>query len=157
VVEYYLNDSTLGQQRLFIQAAAGETIELDFPFIENWSDSSNIAVNNAVLVFPIEDVKSGLLLPSRIFAVRFDEENEEASIPDQLQGDSHIDGFLDLEDQEYRINITRYLQQVITGEIENKGLRIRPSFNASSFNSVSIFGFENPEKRAKLVFTYTKF
>ncbi len=157
VVDYYLNDSVLGQQRLFIQAAAGESVELDFPFIDAWKDSTNIAINNAELVFPIEDVKSGFLLPPRIFAVRFDEEGEEASTPDQFQGDSHIDGFLDLEDQEYRVNITRYLQQVITGEIENRGLRIRPSFNASSFNSVSIFGFENPEKRAKLVFTYTKF
>ncbi|MEM7161182.1 MAG: DUF4270 domain-containing protein [Bacteroidota bacterium] len=157
VVDYYLNDSTLGQQRLFIQAAAGEMIELDLPTIENWRDSTHIAVNKAELVLPIEDVKSSLALPPRLFIVRFDDDGEEASIPDQAQGDTHIDGFLDLENLEYRINITRYFQQVMNGQLTHNGLRIKPSFNASTFNRASIFGFENPEKRAKLVFTYTKF
>ena len=157
LVQYYLDNPELGQQRLFVQGGAGQSIELDFPFIDGWLDSSNVAVNNAELILPIEDVKSGLFLPARLFTVRIDEDGEEATIPDAFQGDTHLGGFLDLENQEYRLNITRYLQQVITGELENRGLRIKPSFNGSSFNRASIFGFENPEKRAKLVFTYTKF
>ncbi|NND77286.1 MAG: DUF4270 domain-containing protein [Flavobacteriales bacterium] len=157
VAEYYLNDSTLGQQRLFLQAAAGQSIELDIPYLENWKDSSNIAINKALLVFPIEDIKNDLNAPSRIFAIRFDEDTLEASIPDITLDDSHSDGFLDLENKEYRVNITRYIQQVLTGEIDHRGLRIKPSFNASNFNRVSIFGFENPQRSGKLEFYYTRY
>ena len=157
VAQYFLEDSLLGQQRLFIQAGAGETIELDIPYIENWKDSANIAINKAELVFPIEDIKNDLIAPSRIFAVYFDEDSIEVSIPDQNQGDIHSGGFLDEVNKEYRVNITRYIQQVLNGQIEHRGLRIRPSFNGTNFNRVSIFGFENPQRSGKLEFYYTRY
>ena len=157
VVQYHLEDTTLGNDRLFLQAGAGLNIMMQFPTIENWMDSSNIAINKAEIVFPVSDIKSGLTPPSRIFAVTFRNDTTEISIPDAFEGDGHLNGFLDFQDQEYRINITRYFQQVLTGELENSGLRIRPSFNGTNFNRVSIFGYNNAIRPGKLELTYTKF
>lgn len=157
VVQYHLEDSTLGNDRLFLQAGGGLNIMMEFPTIESWKDSVNIAINKAEIVFPVSDIKSGLTPPSRIFAVTYVNDTTEISIPDAFEGDGHLGGFIDFQDQEYRINITRYFQQVLTGELDNSGLRIRPSFNATNFNRVSIFGFNNAIKPGKLELTYTKF
>lgn len=157
VVQYHLEDTTLGNNRLFLQAGAGLNILMEFPTMEDWKDSTNIAINKAEIVFPVSDIKSGLAPPSRIFAVAFENDTTEISIPDAFEGDGHLGGFLDFQDQEYRINITRYFQQVLNGQLENSGLRIRPSFNSSNFNRVSIFGFNNSIRPGKLELTYTKF
>ena len=89
--------------------------------------------------------------------LRLKEIVQKFSIPDAFEGDGHLGGFLNFQDHEYRINITRYFQQVLTGQLDNSGLRIRSSFNASNFNRVSIFGFKNDINPGKLELTYTKF
>lgn len=145
----------LGQQNVYIRAGAGLKTRLSFPYLNELSSDSMI-INRAELILPIE-MNSTFPPPGRIFAIGRNSENAAYLLPDWFEGDSHSNGFLDPLSQSYKLNISRWVQQVVFGSRENDDLEILSNRAASTVNRVVLYGPEHPDKQMKLVLHYTKF
>jgi hypothetical protein len=145
----------LGQQTLYVQAAGGVKTRINIPHI-NRLGSDSVAINRAILVVPYKS-DNIYAPPQRLFVLRKNENGTSAIIADQFEGDNHIGGFISATDLEYRINITRWVQQVSSGQLENYGLEIFSQLTASSANRVVLYGPENPDRQLKLIIDYTKY
>ena len=159
LVEQLDGNKEAGKQQLFVQAMAGTKIRVDFPYLSNLADSTDIALNKVELILPVQ-VDENFPPPSRLFIFGLDEEGRLFLIPDQLDG--IIGGAYNAEKQEYRFVITRFVQQILLGTRENYGLEIVTNRAAFSGNRVVINGpeYPNPDKpdnNLKLVVTLTNF
>lgn len=151
----FQSNPELGQQTLYVQAAGGVKTLINIPHINQFG-SDSVAINRAILVIPYK-TDNTYAPPQRLFVLRKNESGTSSILADQFEGDSHIGGFISVADQEYRINITRWVQQVSSGQLENYGLEIFSQLTASTANRVVLFGPENPERQLKLIIDYTKY
>lgn len=147
-------DVSLGQQTLYIKAGAGLKARVSFPWLDQLN-SDTMAINRAELIVPFE-LNTTFPPPDRLFAIGRTDEGTAFLLPDFFEGDAHVDGFIDPINLEYRINITRWAQQVIYGSRENDALEIVSSRAASTVNRVILHGPEHEDKPMRLVLHYTK-
>ncbi len=153
-----LADSTLGQQRVYLQALGGLKGELRFPGLENYRHSGMGALAKAELIMPVDgDVFPLYPPPGQIFVFRKDAEGNDAVIPDQQVSGNQVGGLYDADNKEYRLVITQWLQGVISGEYPNTGLSLVPGSNGVSVNRVILAGPENPVDRMRLRLTFTTY
>jgi hypothetical protein len=151
----FSSNPELGQQNLYVQSAAGVKVKIDFPFL-NTLNSDTIAINKAILVVPYKP-NNTFAPPQRMFLIVKNADGSSSLIPDQFEGDAHVDGFIRTDSHEYRINVSRWVQQVISGQRENYGIELFGQFAASSANRVELFGPENTERKMQLIIDYTKY
>jgi hypothetical protein len=147
-----------GQQDLYIQAMGGTKIMVELPYLENLRDSADLAINNAILSIPVRTLDVDVFDPPlNLFIFGTTSAGNSFLLPDQLDGT--IGGSLDRVNQVYNFNISRYIQQVLLGSLENNPLEIVTSRAASSANRVVLNGPDYPsrERRMKLSITFTKF
>lgn len=147
-------DESLGQHTLYVKAGAGLKAQVSFPWLDELN-SDTIAINRAELIVPF-DLNTTFPPPDRLFAIGRNEEGTAFLLPDFFEGDAHVGGFIDPINLEYRINITRWAQQVIYGSRQNDILEIVSSRAASTVNRVILHGPEHEDKPMRLVLHYTK-
>lgn len=147
-------DESLGQQTLYVKAGAGLKSQVFFPWLDQLN-SDTIAINRVELIVPFE-LNTTFPPPDRLFAIGRTDEGTAFLLPDFFEGDAHVGGFIDPINLEYRINLTRWTQQVIYGSRENNLLEIVSSRAASTVNRVILHGPEHPDKPMRLVIHYTK-
>lgn len=144
--------------KAYVQAMAGLRTKVTFPYIDALKAAMPIAINKAELVITLEG-GSTLALPANtsLGLARTDSINQLLTIPEQfLEGNSYFGGTLN--NNTYRFNIARYLQQVLTGEITDNGLFILPSRSGTTPNRAVFGGGGNTNQslKLKLQLTYTK-
>lgn len=150
---------------LYIQAMSGTKIKVDFPFLNQFRDSTDLAVARAELILPVragEEVLNPLIPPSGLFIFGLDEEGRAFLLDDRPISGGFNGALYDPEKKEYRFSIPRYIQQVLSGERESYGLEIVTEKASYSANRVVINGPEypdpqNPEDNMKLLITFTKY
>jgi hypothetical protein len=155
-------DSTIeaGKNEVYIQAMAGTKIRLDFPYLQTLKDSGNLAISKAELILPAKNKNQGRFTANAgLFIFGLNEDGDAFFIDDQLDGISFVGGAYDPINQEYRFIISRFLQQVISGQKDFYGLEIVTERAASSPFRVVLNGTEtgDPEDRIRLKITFTKF
>jgi len=156
----------LGKEQVYIQSLAGTHMRIRFPFIKNLNTLGNkIAINKAELILTAAE---DLLLapfnaPKQIGAqIRFNADSV-LTIPDISYGDTFFGGILDTTNNinEYRFRITRYLQDVLDGDLEGEdGLYFYSFPEYNSYSRVLLIGSDPAlptpySKRARLEITYT--
>jgi len=146
---------SLGQQFSYVQAGAGVKTRIRFPHLDKLNNDT-MAINRAELIIPME-LNTIYAPPGRIFALGRDAEENAYLLPDILEGDGHFNGFLDVINQQYRINISRWTQQVVYGSRDNTDIELVSNRAGSTVNRVVLFGPDNPDRQMKLVLHYTKF
>ncbi len=168
VAQYELRDqvvngnATQGQQDLFVQGVGGTKIRVEIPHLLNIRDSTDFAINQAILSIPVREGTTGEFNPpQQVLILGVDSDGRTFLLDDQ------IDSFaptipLDTVNNVYRINLTRHLQRVLLGEIENGYLEIVTASPGSTPNRVIINGpdYPNPESpvnNMKLSIIFTKF
>lgn len=177
-----LGDPDVGKTKAFLQAGGGTAVKLRFPHLMNYVDSGMVGVNKAELVLPINKEESDFTLPpgaihipgeehqgsllpgkeraffpvSRIFAVKRTAEGKVEFIPDQFEGDEHVGGFYDGTEKAYRINMTRQVQQVLSGDIPNKTIELKPGDASISVNRVVLNGPALDKRPMRLELTFTE-
>lgn len=154
-----MSGAETGVEELFLQAGGGVQAEIEIPFVKDFVREDFLAVNKAELIFPINNDKTGIYPPINRFFIFKVEDGETTSIIDQFEGESHVNGYLDLVNSQYRINISRHLQQILYGSQENVKLLIRPGLSSVSANRTVLFGTDNEDKnkRIRLRIAFTKF
>ncbi|NND93508.1 MAG: DUF4270 family protein [Flavobacteriales bacterium] len=158
-VEAQLNDPSLGQNELYLQATGGVNFTVNVSEILSLSDTIQAAFNKVELVVPVAEAmdNESFPFPERLFAVYENEDGDILSIPDLFEGEAHSDGFYNEDTKDYRINITRYAQQLVNGDLLAEELKVLPTSNAISPNFVTLVGSDGMMRRVKLVVTYTEF
>jgi hypothetical protein len=149
-------DWSTGGQQTFVQAASGVKTRVIIPYLGDFPNDS-LAINKAELIIPF-NINTTFPPPNRVFAIgRNEAENSAFLLPDIFEGDGHFGGFLNIINSEYRINISRWAQQVSFGSRENTPIDLVADRATNSANRVIFNGPQHPDRRMRLVVHYTKY
>ncbi|HBS86846.1 MAG: hypothetical protein A2W91_12510 [Bacteroidetes bacterium GWF2_38_335] len=151
-----INDN-IEDTMLFNQGAGGVNNYIKIDNFEHWQDS-NIAINKAVLVIPVDfDENDDQYTPTiaRMMLYTVIEEDLFGVPYDYLFGDEYVGGYYDADTKTYRFNLTRYFQKLLNGEeVYNKLKMIPENTKIIPHRSVMLNG--TGENKIKLLLTYTK-
>lgn len=147
---------------VFIQSMAGTKVKIEMPYLMNWNKSGPITINKAELVIKINtDANyelSTFAAPEKLMLYGIDNDGNDYVLPDVDEPrPNYFDGAYNATTQEYRINISRYIQQVLLGERKNNGLHLLALKGAINANRAVIGGGGNGSiYQMKLNITRTK-
>lgn len=112
-------DSVAGTQKLYLQPLGGTFVKMRFPTLKQWSaQHPNAVVHHAQLILPVDDATTALGAPSaRLLCYRYDSDGTVTLIPDLMDAllNGGFDGNFDNTKQQYRMRITRQVQQAVSG------------------------------------------
>jgi hypothetical protein len=148
-------DTLANQSLVYLQAGAGTKTKLVLPNLLDLQMNSGRIVNNAELIVPYEPDRR-YAPTSQIFIFYQNSEGTLVALPDQFSGT--IGGGVEAANKRYRLNITQYIQKVISGELENAPLFIVSGAAGVSVNRTIIHGPEFSEdnfQNLRLVITYS--
>jgi hypothetical protein len=130
-----LDDPSLGDSLVYVQAGAGVQVKIELPHITNWVKDQDIAVNKAELVLKVYD--DGMLddypVPENLFILGA---GEYAVITDQFEGATHFGGTYDATNKTYSFNIARYIHELLYEGRPNDGLYLIVPNNLLTSGSV---------------------
>lgn len=153
-----LADSSLGQQEIYVQALGGMRSELRFPYLDRYAGTPLKAIAQAILVVPVsEPYYPSYVPPAQLFVFRKGDNGEELLVPDQISGQGNVGGVFDATKQEYRFNLTRWVQGVINGTYANTGLSLVPGNSGISVNRATLAGPAHATAPMKLLLTFTTY
>lgn len=148
-----LSDTTQGSTQLFVQNMAGLSSKIWFTNLESWKDSMPVVISKAELSVPVDASLTGIYAaPSRLLLVEKDSEGKYVSIPDYDAGDNYFNGYYNAGSKSYNFNLAIYIQEILSGKREQKGLYLVPTASAIGANRVVLKG----SNYLKLNVTYTK-
>jgi hypothetical protein len=113
-----LNMETTLDSLIYIQSTGGLQSKIYIPGLENWRDSSNIAIHKAELVFHADTTASNFRkypLPSQLLLTYINKNGLETLPQDHAFYPLYYGGYL-RADYTYRFNITQHLQSILTKE-----------------------------------------
>jgi hypothetical protein len=152
------DDTTLGENRLYLQAMGGVKTKIFFPDIKELNANGRVAVNEAKLVINGYEEITDYKAPDRLVLIQITEDGSTKIIIDQYE--NYFGGSYDSTANQYIFRITRYIQSLLQEGNEDYGIYlmiIRASLVANRF----VFNGTLPDpqtpfsKRFKLNVTYT--
>jgi len=145
-----------GDNRLFIQSMSGLKARIKFPHIRNLSALGSVSINKAELVLSVED-NSLYKSHTNLLVFGVDSAGTEALIPDLLESSSYYGGSFNTTDNNYKFNLARYIQRLVSGRTLNDyGLSVVSSGGAiSAFRSI-VPGPSSSGNKLQLRITYSK-
>jgi hypothetical protein len=146
-----------GNDKLYIQSLSGLKVRFIFPHIKNIVSEGAVSINKAELIIPVEDNASPYVNHQALLTFGVDENGAEAIIPDLLESTSYYGGSFNTTDKDYKFNIARYVQRLVSGNIATDyGLSLVSSGGAvNSFRTI-IPGTNATGNKFKLKLTYSK-
>ncbi len=145
-----------GNNRLYIQSMSGVKVRLKFPHLLNFALNGPVAINKAELVIPvIESTTYANHQNLLVFGV--DSAGKEALIPDLLESINYYGGSYTTADKNYKFNIGRYVQQLVSGRTAvDYGLSLISSGGSVNAFRTVIPGLTDPGGSIRLRITYSK-
>jgi hypothetical protein len=148
-------DTLANQAMLYLQAGAGTKTKIELPHLLDLQINEGRIVNKAELIVPYEP-DSKYAPATQIFIFYQNSEGTLVALPDQFSG--NIGGGVEEGNKRYRLNITQYIQKVLSGELENAPLFIVSGAAGVSVNRTLIHGPEfsdNNVENLRLIITYS--
>lgn len=147
-----------GEQFLFAQGMGGVKIKIEFPYLNKWFDTEKILVNDAQLMLGNASVSDVFKNPLQITLRGVGEAGSTSPYPivDEDESSVYFGGYYSESDNSYRFRITRYIQQVILGKANNKGLHLIIPSASYVANRLILNGTSSPQSDLKLYIRYTK-
>ncbi len=136
-------------------------VKIEMPYLMNWANANagNLGINIAELVIKIDTAATyqlgHFILPDTLFLVGINDDGSTFGVPDYYEGPNYFGGFYNYDTNEYRFNLVRYTQQLVSGKIKNNGMYLTAGVTDS--NKVIIGGGESGSPyRMKLNIACTK-
>jgi hypothetical protein len=153
--EFVSTDTIANQSLLYLQAGAGLKTKLVLPNLLDLQTNTGQIINKAELVIPYEpDFR--LAPASQIFIFSQNNEGTLVALPDQFSG--NIGGGVEESNKRYRLNITQYVQKVVSGELENAPLFIVSGAAGVTVNRTVLHGpnySSTSSENTRLIITYS--
>lgn len=151
-------DTTLGQQRFYVQGLAGVKTIIKFPHIRDLNKLGKVGINEAKLILPgAEDTP--LDPPAELSLIKIESDTSYTLLPDENEGPDYFGGVYNEETNSYTFRITRYLESLLKDSTQvDHGLLL---FVKSGAINPERFIFNGPEfqgdsaRRAQLNILYT--
>ena len=160
-----LNSETIKDSLIYVQSLGGLESKIEIANLSSWRDSVVVigndtvryGINKAELIFQVDSAIANVKKfppPKQLLFTFIDSTNNRALPMDYSFNPEFYGGAL-ADDYTYRFNITQHLQQIINGNIENRGFYLMPANRNSQANRVVIKG-STSNKGIRLVITYTE-
>ena len=157
-VEKVINDPSEGQERFYLQSGAIRA-GLEFPTVQKLNElDQDIVVVKAELELPVQVFEgSEFYIPPTVYLLEQQTDGTQTFILDNYNP-NHVGGDFDEDDLSYKFIVTRYIQNMITGESANTSLRILSPKHFASVERV-VFNGQNglSKNKPKLIVTYSKY
>jgi hypothetical protein len=148
----------------YIQSMAGVKTKIEFPNLLNFAKPHPVAINKAELVVNVDPATiayngNNFNPPDNLLLFGINDDKTLFLLPDLTEIPYYYNGAYDATTHQYRLNISRYIQQVLTGKLHNNGLYLTlPHISgAITANRVVIGGgVPGTTNQMKLEITYTK-
>lgn len=165
------SDTTKGNNTIFLNSFGGTRAKVYFPYLKNFSDSNNVAINRAELIIKVDELTapyfSNYGYPSNLALIACSSDGKEEMVWDQVETTDFIKygGNYDATNKRYVFNIARQMQKIVTNKITNYGFYlVNATPNPSSvvrrdnrLNRVVLGGRNNTTYKAEFKVTYIKF
>jgi hypothetical protein len=156
------NDISLGKELLYLKSMGGTKVYLKFPNVKEMFAGQRVIINKAELVMSTYgDAFSKYYAAENITANKVREDSTYQFLPDDAvhMGELYFGGNFDRNKNEYRIRLTKYIQNLIDSDDEDYGITLFVNGRAVKTGSIALIG-TNPttrpfEKRLKLEITYS--
>jgi hypothetical protein len=149
-----MGDTTLGNQKIYLQCMGGVKTKIFFPYLMNWVKDYKIALNEAQLVFKNNDPENSLTPPSNLSLFSITDEGKIDFLPDEYESELYFDG--KYNNSSYRFRITRHLQDILNEIDPNNGLYLMIAGASLNAGRVVLNGPSNPQDSLRLRLVYTK-
>jgi hypothetical protein len=150
-------DTALGMKEFYLQSMGGVKARIRLPDIAGYFKDGPVAINEAMLVFYINDDGAGLAPPPQLGLALVGEEGEYLPLPDAGEAGSYYGGLLNDNETQYFFRISRHVQRVLTGQSDNSSLALLISGASFRANRVVFYGPDqvNGDLRMRLNVIYT--
>lgn len=110
-----------GSQKLYIQSMAGVKTRIKFPYLAGIDQDGAIAINKAELLVPAID-NSFYKSHTNLLILGVDSSGKEALIPDLVESSTYYGGSYDAVYKQYKFNIARYVQRLVSDDLPGDGI-----------------------------------
>ncbi len=146
---------------VFVQSLAGTKVKIEMPYLLEWLANGPVSINKAELVIKVNTDPLYQLdtfaAPPDLVLFGISDDGSSYTLPDVFEGSNYFGGDYNSTTKEYRYNIGRYIQQVLTDGRKNNGLYLLASGGAVRANRVVVGGGSGTGGfKMKLNITYTK-
>ena len=139
----HLDKTDVQDSLIYLQTTGGLRSKIFIPNLGTWSDSTNIAINRAELIFQIDSTITDLtkFRPSeQLVLTAIDKDGKEYFPSDLAFSSLYYGGTYNSADKTYRFNIAKHLQEVIEKKKDNYGFYLSTAFRSSTFRRVVLKG-----------------
>lgn len=152
-----LADTNAPANVTFIQTLGGTRTAVRFPNLMDLADLDQVLAK-AELIMPVNGAYYPYYPPpAQLFIFRKDTAGVETYLPDQFGGLGLIDGNFRPSENEFRFNITRYVQRVLEGSIPNNGIEVLAGSTGVTANRVVLNGPAAAQAPMLLRLTFTSY
>lgn len=151
-------DTTLGQQKLYIQALGGTKIKLRFPNLKKWASDKKIAINDAQLIMTNAEPSTIYNQPLQLGIRVMNADGTVSYTVDEgdILGAGYFDGYYNTSAKTYRFRISRYIQQLLIPATDNQGIYLFVPGASVTANRLVLNGTgKELSGHIKLAITYT--
>ncbi len=150
-------NTSLGQQFLYAQGMGGIKIKIEFPYLKQSFDPSTMVLNDAQLVLGNTSVSDAFTPPAYISLRGVGEKGTTSpyAIVDEDEGSGYFDGIYDKGSNSYRFRLTRYIQQLLLGQVNNNGLHLIIPSSGMNGARLVLNGTASGQSDMKLYLRYT--
>jgi hypothetical protein len=145
-----------GSQHFYVQSGGGLKAKIQLPTIGKLSEGNKV-IAQAELQIPVE-LDGRFTAFDQLFLRYIDENGEQRILPDESA--QSIGGFLNTTTEKYSFVITRYIQSVLTGEINSKGLYLLGGTTGVSAKRIIAHGPQfnpaQPSENTRLIVTFAQ-
>lgn len=159
---YALNyaDEVDGSQQSWVQAGGAVKTRIRMPHLDDYNAHPERTINKAELIIPVTDAFDDRNpYQSLLFLLTVNEDDEAIGLPGQLSTTVDIGGNYDAVNNEYRFNISRWLQEYLNGNMAVDYVNLVSNNAGISVRSVKVNGplasEEEPEDNMRLIITYS--
>ncbi len=151
-------NTSLGQQFLYAQGMGGIKIKIEFPYLKQSFDPSTMVLNDAQLVLGNTSISDEFTPPAYISLRGVGEKGTTSpyAIVDEDEGSGYFDGIYDKGSNSYRFRLTRYIQQLLLGQVNNNGLHLIIPSSGMNGARLVLNGTASGQSDMKLYLRYTK-
>ncbi|MEG1762539.1 MAG: DUF4270 family protein [Bacteroidales bacterium] len=131
-------DTTLGQQRVYIQSTGGALMQFSFPKILQLKNHK-IIVNQAYLIMKNVQFDQGVNLPPppRLISYIVNKDNTISELPDKYPNPG---GYYNDKTGEYRLCVTRYIQSLLFNNVESAKIILAPYSQYTRPDQLVLYG-----------------
>lgn len=138
-VSQIIDDQTsLGQEEVYLQAMGGVKVWIKFPNLTRWTDTisdGHLVINEAKLILPASAVATDSIYkaPSAYSLIGFNADSTTYLLPDYYEGSNYFGGSYSSSKQSVTFRISEYVQSIIMEKKENMGISM--GINGASYGA----------------------